>query len=106
MQNSMKLDLGMGYTAEWLGWHPDRSIPANFKQYHDVQDIERSLLLITCPHGTNGGVHPDTPEVRRVFTTGPFWQVISWEPLHLEPSILMKTCGCHGFIRNGKWVPA
>jgi len=33
------------------------------------------------------------------------WQVISWEPLTLSPSLLCA-CGDHGFIREGKWVPA
>lgn len=38
-------------------------------------------------------------------TTGPNWTLVSRDPLHVEPSIL---CGCgeHGFIRDGKWIPA
>jgi hypothetical protein len=27
-------------------------------------------------------------------------------PLHLEPSLLFKCCGVHGFIRNGRWTAA
>jgi hypothetical protein len=34
------------------------------------------------------------------------WQVVSREPLHLEPSLLCRICGDHGFIRDGKWVRA
>jgi hypothetical protein len=34
------------------------------------------------------------------------WVVESREPLTLSPSILCLTCGFHGFIRGGKWVPA
>lgn len=37
---------------------------------------------------------------------GPTWRLISREPLTLEPSILCRLCGNHGFIREGKWVPA
>ena len=33
------------------------------------------------------------------------WQVQSWEPLTISPSLLCG-CGDHGFIREGKWVPA
>ena len=33
------------------------------------------------------------------------WQVISWEPLTISPSLLCA-CGDHGFIREGKWVRA
>jgi hypothetical protein len=39
-------------------------------------------------------------------TTRPSWAVESEEPLTLSPSVLCTTCGHHGFIREGKWVPA
>ena len=35
----------------------------------------------------------------------PIWTLKSREPLTLSPSILCS-CGDHGFIREGKWVPA
>jgi hypothetical protein len=38
----------------------------------------------------------------RLFQGG--WTVESQEPLTLSPSILRIECGCHGFIRDGKWV--
>lgn len=28
------------------------------------------------------------------------------EPLHLEPSLLWRCCGVHGFVRGGAWIPA
>lgn len=34
------------------------------------------------------------------------WQLISLNPLHLEPSLLCRICGDHGFIRNGRWEKA
>lgn len=40
---------------------------------------------------------------------GPTWLLKSLEPLHIEPSV-RTTCSQHserhGFIRDGKWVPA
>lgn len=33
------------------------------------------------------------------------WQLVSLEPLHVEPSILCN-CGDHGFIRDSVWCPA
>lgn len=36
----------------------------------------------------------------------PVWTVEKESPLTLSPSILCRTCGHHGFIRDGKWVPA
>lgn len=34
------------------------------------------------------------------------WDVIQREPLTLSPSLLCRGCGSHGFIQNGRWVPA
>lgn len=34
------------------------------------------------------------------------WDVLSENPLTLSPSLLCRTCGNHGFVREGKWVPA
>lgn len=34
------------------------------------------------------------------------WDVVQREPLTLTPSLLCRTCGDHGFIRDGKWVRA
>ena len=34
------------------------------------------------------------------------WRVVSRDPLTLEPSLLCRTCGHHGHIRNGRWEPA
>ena len=33
------------------------------------------------------------------------WQVESRDPVTIAPSLLCP-CGHHGFIRDGKWVPA
>ena len=33
-------------------------------------------------------------------------RITSREPLTIEPSIHCPDCGTHGFIRNGRWVPA
>lgn len=32
--------------------------------------------------------------------------LVSREPLHLEPSLLWRCCGTHGFVRDGKWISA
>lgn len=35
-----------------------------------------------------------------------YWVMESEEPLTLSPSLLCTACGDHGFVRDGKWVPA
>jgi hypothetical protein len=51
-----------------------------------------------------GSVTFDVPEAEGI--SGPRWRLVSLEPLHIEPSILCRTCGHHGFIRNGRWENA
>lgn len=34
------------------------------------------------------------------------WDLISEDPIHIEPSLLCRACGDHGFVRNGLWVAA
>lgn len=34
------------------------------------------------------------------------WELLSEDPLTLSPSLACQQCGHHGFIRDGKWVPA
>lgn len=50
-----------------------------------------------------GGITLDVPAAEGL--TGARWQVQSMEPLTVSPSLLCE-CGDHGFIRDGKWVPA
>lgn len=55
-----------------------------------------------------GFIYFDTPQVRRVFTPGDgrMWTVEQEVPLTLSPSLLCRACGHHGYIRDGRWVPA
>ncbi|GGX99720.1 hypothetical protein [Streptomyces fructofermentans] len=32
--------------------------------------------------------------------------LVAREPLHLEPSLLWKCCGLHGWVRDGQWTSA
>lgn len=57
--------------------------------------------------GCHGQVIFDIPEAAGI--TGPKWQLVSLDPLHIEPSVLCGRndgtggCGHHGFVRNGRW---
>lgn len=53
-----------------------------------------------------GGVNFDTPEGHAARPGEPpshFWQVESWDPLTISPSIRCLICDNHGFIRQGRW---
>lgn len=60
----------------------------------------------TCSRGelARCGVYFDNDAYRRFRPDGSRWTVEQEEPLTLSPSILCRTCGHHGYIRNGQWV--
>jgi hypothetical protein len=105
------MDLGDGVRAWWTAWSPDRELNP---KYADLPDIPRWGLVYEHPAPTEtgvcrGGVKFDLPEVQAVLALGGFqgravWQVESWDPLTLAPSLLCSACGHHGFIRDGRWV--
>lgn len=51
--------------------------------------------------GCHGQVVFDIPEAADL--KGPKWQLLSLDPLHIEPSVLCRGCGHHGFVRGGRW---
>lgn len=51
--------------------------------------------------GCHGQVIFDIPETADMRCTK--WQLVSREPLHIEPSVLCLGCGHHGFVRSGRW---
>lgn len=59
-----------------------------------------------CPvlGGNPSAIAFDVPENDYVPAEGK-WQVESWEPITLSPSLLCTACGHHGFLRNGQWEP-
>lgn len=50
-----------------------------------------------------GPVTFDVPEAEGL--SGPRWIVESWDPLTISPSVLCRTCGHHGWIKEGRWIP-
>lgn len=105
------IDIGHGHTIQTVGWHPDRALNP---QYADVPDIEIASIVIEHPNAKSAewprcvsAVQIDTPEVARIFPDERSrWQLVSADPLTLAPSLLCMRCGDHGFIQNGRWVPA
>ncbi|HET7110215.1 MAG TPA: DUF6527 family protein [Gemmatimonadales bacterium] len=109
--SSSEIDLGHGVYMRKLCWEPDRELNP---QYAHLEDEPWTGIVVGHFHGDKrceGAVLFDTPANRHGNDgSRAVWQVQSWDPLTLSPSILMSPekggCGLHGFIREGRWVPA
>lgn len=99
------VDLGSGYRMSFTCWQPDRDLNP---QYDGIPDVEKWGVIIECPHGWEfgGAVTFDGEVQRKLVPERARWIVESLDPLTISPSVLMTKCGCHGFIRQGKWVSA
>lgn len=106
------LDFGSGVTGRFTCWEPDRELNP---QYTDTPDVEHWGLIWTHTRPDGNGTCSsaltfDGDVQRQVSPEAPRWQIESWEPLTLSPSILCTVskggCGRHGFIREGRWVDA
>lgn len=102
------LDLGDSHTLRYHGWYPDRDLNP---QHADMPDMERIGATVAHKRADNGkdclsAITFDSEVARRVFPANTIWQVQSWQPLTISPSLLCRLCGDHGFIREGKWVRA
>jgi hypothetical protein len=95
------LDLGNGHRAEFTTRYgdPEGAEPAGLIHYHpkpagvECEGDDGMCAGAVTFRGKGDGKRPE-------------WDVESWEPLTLSPSLLCRTCGSHGFIRGGKWVDA
>lgn len=116
------LDLGGGHFLRFTSWKPDRDLNPQYEQpdgsYPSIEKFG-ALVMHNRPDGTpcEGAITFDSEWARKVTGTAAIWQVECWEPLTISPSLLCKmpldgvtlsgpTCDDHGFIREGKWVPA
>lgn len=91
--SDLPIDLGHGVSMAWGTRNGER---VGLLERHATPDGEECT----------GSVAFDMPGAEEWRPGGPFWHVESWEPLTISPSVLCRTCGNHGFIRNGRWVPA
>jgi hypothetical protein len=76
------------YEGQWVGileWH------------------QCNAQNVTDSDVTAGGVNFENAPAG---VQGPRWKLEQAEPLTISPSVLCRTCGLHGWIRDGKWVPA
>lgn len=78
---------------------------------------DRNQYRVVSEHGEPIGVvwahiRPDRDEWCRGSALwkrrdhGSTWILVSLDPIHVEPSLLCRVCGAHGFLRAGGWTPA
>ena len=101
------IDIGHGHTIRFTQWAPNRELNP---QYADLPDVDPWGLLVdhAKPGGgpcDGGAVTFDSAVARQVDPARPKWTIESLDPLTISPSLLCQ-CGDHGFIRDGRWVPA
>ena len=108
------LDLDNDHLLWFFCWAPDRELNP---QHKDRPDVPRAGAIIShiAPDGSDcmSSINFDLPDTKGLFADEAKWQVISWEPLTVAPSLLCRAplerggeCGDHGFIREGKWALA
>ena len=110
IRNEHDIDIGEGHWLRYTSWAPD-DLPANREHFgFPLPNVEKAGAIVghKKPDGSEcwGHVHFAIPEVLKAFDASHCWQVDSWDPLTLSPSILCLTCGDHGYIRGGRWVRA
>jgi len=101
------IDLGYHHTVIFSRWAPDRDLNP---QYAGLPDVDPWGLVVDHlkPDGTpcaGGCITFDTEVARQLYPGRARWTLESLEPLTVSPSLLCS-CGDHGFIRGGRWVPA
>lgn len=107
-----EVDLGQGHKARFFVWDPDMSIQSNAEKFADAPGSPEDPVGAIIEHPSlkdgspcSGSIHFDTPRTSFMSERNR-WQLVSLDPLHVEPSILCNRCGDHGFIRNGRWETA
>ena len=118
------LDLDDDHWLWWFEWDPDVEMNPQWTNLPPIEPGTHCGAEVghLRADGTFclGGIHFDIPRMRVSTDVHARWQVQSWEPLTVSPSLLCKMplrdssgnliagafCGDHGFIRNGRWVRA
>lgn len=89
-----RIDIGEGHSIRFVEYRGD--LRAGLHDYHQRPDGKGECQGFITFEGSAWAKEFTTPI--------PTWKVQSWEPLTLTPSLLCRSCGDHGHIRNGRWV--
>lgn len=100
MSDTESVDIGSSMTAALR-------IAEGLKEHLDIDDGTPVGVLLTHPCSARGGA-----AVQDFIPVGPYpmpkdpWTLDSRDPISISPSVAYTCCGLHGFLRDGKWVPA
>lgn len=101
------LDLGNDHWLRWLSW-----AGSDDPRFAHLPPVDRYGGIILHPNRTTGapcfgGIWFTSEMQRLVDPQVATWDVSSWEPLTISPSVLCGAAGCgdHGYIRDGRWMP-
>ena len=100
MSDTAPVDIGHGLTAALR-------LAEGLKRHLDIDDGVPVGVLVTHPCAKRGGeVVQDFIPVAPYPDPVESWSLDSRDPITMSPSIQYTCCGLHGFIREGRWVPA
>jgi hypothetical protein len=113
-------DFGLGHIAWKSVWDPDLILNPQWDHLRGRFPIWIGLIVAhTNPHTgrpCKSVITFNIPDIGGTFGNN-HWDVLSWDPLTVSPSLLCRaynepgdrqsgTCDDHGFIRDGLWVLA
>lgn len=110
VKDEYPLDFGHDHYGRFVGWDPDRDLNPQYadrERYPAVEKYGMEIMHFSPAGVPCAGFTTFAGEVQRLVEPARpnTWDVISWDPLTISPSVLCS-CGDHGFVQGGRWVPA
>jgi hypothetical protein len=90
--------------ADWIDIGNDCAIVFTSSDGHTHAGLIHSHTRPGDGKPCAGGILFDLPGATEAHPGRPLWHLVSIDPLTVTPSLLCS-CGSHGFITDGKWVP-
>lgn len=100
MSDTPAVDIGHGLTAALR-------LAEGLQEHTGVADGVPVGVLLTHACAARGGqVVQDFIPINAAVSAREPWVLVSSDPITLQPSVHYTCCGVHGFVTDGRWVPA
>lgn len=96
MDGPDRQDLGDNHEIIWSSYEGQKRVGANVKHLTSAGEVCNGFIAIKG-RSWEQSFQPGTIQS---------WDMVQEEPVSLQPSILCRGCGDHGYITNGRWVKA